>query len=67
MKLNNSPKISNSITIIEGGYKPSTYLKFSKKNKELYVSIFKKQTVYKNRSRKRKSKYLGIFKAENLL
>ena len=69
MKLNNSPKVADSFTIIEGRYKPTTFLKFSKKNKELYVSIYKKQAIYDNQTKKHKhkSKYVGKFKAAELI
>lgn len=61
MKLNDSPKVAYSFTIIEGHYKPTTFLRFS--------SIYKKQAIYdsKTKKHKHKSKYVGKFKASELI
>ena len=67
MKLNKSSKVANSVTVIEGRYKPSTFLKFSHSGPVLYVSIYKKSSVYRSGKHVRKSKYVGKFKAQDLL
>lgn len=67
LKLKKSPKVANSFTVIEGWYKPSTFLRFSYKGPVLYVSISKKQTIYRGGKHVSESKYLGKFKAIDLL
>lgn len=66
-KLKGSNKIADSYTIIENRKKPVTFLKFSRKNGELYVSIFKRKSVYRNRKHKQTSTYLGKFKAQDVI
>lgn len=66
MKLNKSKKVANSFIVPEGGYKSATFLKFSYSRPVLYVSIYKKQSVYRGRH-VRKSKYIGKFKASDLV
>lgn len=63
LKLKKSPKVANSFTVIDGWYKPSTFLRFSYRGPVLYVSISKKQ----GGKHVSESKYLGKFKVIDLI
>lgn len=62
-KLKGSKKIANTYVIAEGRYKPFTLLRFSKKNNQLFVSIFKRHKS----GRRTVSKFLGKYNAKDLL